>query len=125
MILNGVTLNEGLVWEGEFDSAVISQSVSYTILGNVVVQNMPLPTNKEIRIVAKGDGSFFMGSFTRSQVTAFKDLERSGSAIIFDYEGSLFNVVIKAGGVQMSPILAGTNQNSSDLYTGTLILIEV
>ncbi len=123
--LNGVILNEGLVWEGEFDYAAVSQSVSYTVLGNVVVQNMPLSNRKEIKLVAKGDGSSFMGSFSREHIVAFKVLEESGGSVVFSYEGADYDVVVKSGGVQMTPILSGVNQSSSDLYSGTLILIEV
>ena len=123
--LNGVTLNEGVVWEGEFDYNALSQSVSYTLLGNVVIQNMPSNTRKEMKIVATGDGSSFMGSFTRGQILAFKALEESGSSVVLSYEGTDYNVVVKSGGVQMSPILSGVNQSSSDLFSGTLILIEV
>jgi len=125
ILLNGVTLNEGLVWEGEFDYNALSQSVSYTILGNVVVQNMPSSTKKEMKLVASGDGNSFMGSFSREQILAFKVLEESGGSIVFSYEGTDYDVVVKSGGVQMTPILSGVNQSSSDLFSGTLILIEV
>ena len=46
--LNGVVLNDGIVWTNEFTYAASSQSVLYTLLGNAVVQTMPMNTRKEI-----------------------------------------------------------------------------
>ena len=123
--LNGVTLNDGLVWTNEFDYLASSQLIVYTLLGNAVIQTMPMNTRQEIKLVATSEGSSFIGSFTREQIQAFKLLEKEGNTVIFHYEGVDYNVVVKSGGVQMSPILSGTNQNTSDLYTGTLLLVEV
>lgn len=123
--LNGVTLNDGIIWSDEFDYFASSQAIDYTLLGNAVIQTMPMNTRQQISLVAKSEGSSFTGSFTREQIIAFKLLEQEGNRVVFHYEGTDYNVVVKAGGVQMTPILSGTNQNTSDLYTGTLLLVEV
>jgi hypothetical protein len=123
--LNGVTLDDDLVWEGEFDSAVISQNIQRTILGTLIVQSLPQVKGRIINLVASGSGNSFSGSFTRTQVEGFKSLEQSGSTVAFTYESQVFSVIVQAGGVKVSPLIPRPDQSNTDLYIGTLTLIEV
>lgn len=123
--LNGVTLSEDLIWENEFDSPAISQNTQRTILGNLVIQNLPLSKGRTINLVANSDGNSYEGFFTREQIIEFKVLEQSGADITFHYEGTDYNVKIQAGGVQVTPLIPRPNQAIGDLYSGTLILIEM
>lgn len=123
--LNGVTLSEDLLWSNEFDTPAISQNIQRTILGVQIIQNMPIVGGRVVNLVAVVNGSEYFGFFTRSQIQEFKLLEQSGSSVVFHYEGQEFNVVIQTGGVQVQPLLPRPNQDTADLYSGTLILIEV
>jgi hypothetical protein len=123
--LNGVTLSEDLLWENEFDNPGISQNTKRTLLGNLVIQNMPLSAGRVINLTAVSEGNSYSGFFTREQVIEFKRLEELGASMIFHYEGTDYNVTIMAGGVQVSPIQPRPNQDTTDLYSGVLILIEL
>lgn len=123
--LNGVTLSEDLLWDGEFDNPVISQNVQRTLLGVQIIQNMPIVGGRIVSLVAISNGSEYQGFYTRSQIQEFKALEEAGTPIVFHYEGQEFNVVIQAGGIQVQPLIPRPNQDVADLYSGTLILIEV
>jgi len=123
--LNGVTLSEDLIWENEFDNPAISQNIQRTLLGSLVIQSMPLVNGRSINLVAVSDGTSYFGFFTREQVIEFKRIEQSGSTVVFHYEGTNYNVKIRSSGVQVSPLIARPNQVDSDLYIGTLNLIEV
>lgn len=123
--LNGVTLSDDLIWENEFDNPSISQNVQRTILGNLIVQQLPISNGRIINLTAVSSGNTYEGFFTRSQIIQFKELERLGTTIIFQYEGADYNVKIQAGGVQVAPLQPRPNQDGDDLYSGQLILIEV
>ncbi len=123
--LNGETLSEDLIWENEFDNPAISQNTQRTILGNLVIQNLPLSKGRTINLVAVASDSSYEGFFTRSQIIEFKFLEQAGSTIVFHYEGTDYDVKIQAGGVQVTPLIPRPNQAVGDLYSGQLILIEV
>lgn len=123
--LNGVQLNDSLIWEDEFDASTITQNEKRVILGNFVVQTMPLFKGNQITLTAVSSGSSFIGSFTREQIIEFKSLEQNKTVIPFVYESFTAQVIVKAQGVNMKPIFDRPNRNSADLYTGTLILIEV
>lgn len=123
--LNGVTLDNDLIWDGEYDSAVISQNLQRTILGVLVVQNLPQVSGRIITLTASGTGTNFSGSFTREQIEGFKLLEQAGSVVTLIYEDQTLSVVIQAGGIQVRPLIPRPNQASTDLYIGTVTLIEV
>lgn len=124
--LNGVTLDDSLVWENEFDAPTISQNVLRTVMGNAIIQEIPLSEKgHEIVLKAVSSGDDFIGSFTREQVIEFKNLERQGSVVPFVYEEYSTNVVVKSGGVAMTPIFARDDRSNTNLFTGTLTLIMV
>lgn len=123
--LNGETLSEDLIWENEFDNPAISQNTQRTILGNLVIQNLPLSKGRSINLVAVASGNSYEGFFTRTQIIEFKALEQAGSTIVFHYEGTDYDVKIQAGGVQVAPLQPRPNHEDTDLYSGQIILIEV
>lgn len=124
--LNGVTLNDSLVWVDEFDAPTINHNQKRVIHGNLIVQTMPLPSKKPtITLIAKTSGSSFIGSFTREQIVGFKLLEQNKTVVAFVYDSFTAQVIIKAGSVSMKPIFARPSRSNSDLYTGTLTLVEV
>jgi hypothetical protein len=123
--LNGVTLDDDLIWDGEFDSPYIAQNLQRTILGILVVQNLPQVKGRIITLTASASGNEYTGHFTRSQIEGIKVLEQTGTVVEFIYESQTMNVIIQAGGVQVRPLIPRPNQASTDLYIGTVTLIEV
>jgi hypothetical protein len=124
--LNGVTLHNELLWEGEFDDPLISQNIQRTIKGSLIVQNLSVAEEgRIINLTARLSGSSVFGYFTKTQVKGFKLLEKTGATVVFIYESTQLNVIVKAGGVNMRPLIPRPNQQDTDLYTGVLTLIEI
>ena len=123
--LNGVTLSDDLIWENEFDSPVISQNTQRTILGNLIIQSLPINKGRTINLTAVTEGDVYFGYFTRLQIINFKSLEQLGLTVVFHYEGTDYDVRVQAGGVQVTPLIPRPNQDVTDLYSGVLTLIEV
>ena len=123
--LNGVTLQQDLLWTNEFDQGTITQTQQRSVLGNLIVNNFGKVEGREIHLESVRSGESFSGYFTREQVQAFKVLESSAAQVVFEYEGQSFTVFVKADGVQVRPLLPRPNQVTTDYYTGTLVLVTV
>jgi len=123
--LNGVTLSEDLIWENEFGHAEVTQTIQRTVLGNTVISSFPKQAGEIINLTAVSTGGTYFGSFTRTQIQAFKVLETNVTPVAFHYEGQDFTVIIQSGGVQVEPLLPRPNQEATDLYTGILTLVTV
>lgn len=123
--LNGISWNHSLSWENEFDFSEVSQSVKRTILGKIVIHSMPKEKGREIVISSEVSGSSYSGYWTREQVSAVKALERTVTQVPFVYGSFSANVVVKSNGVSVSPLNRGSDQDTDDLYIGSITLIEV
>jgi len=123
--LNSVTLSEDLIWDNEFDHTEVTQTIQRTVLGTSVISSFPKQAGKLINLKAVSSGNEYFGFFTRSQIQAFKVLEVNVTSVVFHYEGQNFDVIVQSGGVQVRPLLPRPNQEVTDLYTGTLILVTV
>lgn len=123
--LNAIELDKDLVWVDEFDTPAIVQGVQCTYLGGLVIQKGGVIKGRLITLAAVSSGNAYTGSFTRTQILAFKELEAAGSEVTFEYGDEVLTVLVSAGGVQVAPLIPRPNQELTDLYTGTLILIEV
>lgn len=125
IILNGVYLDDDLIWSNEFDTVNLEQTIQRTVMGSIVISNFPTQNGREIILEATQSGSTFSGYFTRLQVKEFKILEESALPVVFEYNGDIFNVIIKAGGVQVSPWVSRPDHEDTDFYTGTLTLVTL
>lgn len=123
--LNGVLLDDDLYWEEEYSDEAASQNILRTVLGNLVLQTMPITSGQFIYLTAKKEGEGYVGFFTRTQIEGFKILEASATPVTFVFGSETFTVVVKAGGVQMEPLFPFINKSSSDKYIGVLTLIKV
>lgn len=123
--LNGVPLSNDLYWDNEFTEPLISQQEERTVLGNSILITMPLSGGRDIRLKAYRSGSIIQGYFTYAQIQQFRVLEQSGQQVVLIYESTTLNVVVKAGGVGVIPHIERPNPDSTDYYSGTLLLKEV
>ena len=123
--IGAVVLSDDLIWENEFVDASIGQGYNITILGNVVINTNPLQGGRTVNLTARNTGGAIYGFFTRTQVESIKTLEAAGTEIAFVYGSQSFDVVVKAGGVSVKPLLPKEGQGYDDYYTGTIILLEV
>lgn len=123
--LNGVELSPDLIWSNEFGDIAISQQQSVTVLGNKVINTLPIQGCREVTLSSVRSGSSMYGYYTRTQIQQIKELERSGTVVNFIYETQSFNVVVQAGSIDVAPLLAKANQGYDDYYTGSITLLEV
>jgi hypothetical protein len=123
--LNSVTLDNDLFWEEEFSYPAAAQNILRTVLGNSIIQTMPLVDGQDIVLIARRSGNIYTGHFTREQIEGFKILEASATPVEFVYDTEVHEVIVKSGGVQMEPLIPYTEKNATDKYTGTLTLIKV
>ncbi len=124
MILDGYTLHSGIIWENEFTRAAASQDIEYTLLNNVVIHSIP-DTLNEFVISSADRGSGSRGYFSRDQIVHFRSLEQSATEIVLKYRGISYNVIIKAGSIKVKPKRETESVSDSDIYTGSITLIEV
>lgn len=123
--LNDVILDDDLIWSNEFDIVKLEQTIQRTVMGSVVISNFPTQNGNEIILEATQSGSTFSGYFTRAQVKEFKILEEAVTPVVFDYNGQVFDVIVKAGGVQVTPWVSRPDHDDTDFYTGTLTLVTL
>jgi hypothetical protein len=123
--LNSVTLDNDLFWEEEFSYPASAQNILRTVLGNSIIQTMPLVDGQDIVLIARRSGNTYTGHFTREQIEGFKILEASATPVEFVYDTEVHEVIVKSGGVQMEPLIPYTEKNATDKYTGTLTLVKV
>jgi hypothetical protein len=123
--LNSVTLDNDLFWEEEFSYPASAQNILRTVLGNSIIQTMPLVDGQDIVLIARRSGNTYTGHFTREQIEGFKILEASATPVEFVYDTEVHQVIVKSGGVQMEPLIPYTEKNATDKYTGTLTLVKV
>ena len=120
-----VTLSDDLVWENEFASPRIGQSIKTTIGGTTVVHTDPKAGGRVVQLVAARRNNAIYGFFTRSQIQSLETYQKNGTVVAFVYGSETFNVVIRAGGINVQPLLAKQGQGVDDYYTGTITMVEV
>ncbi len=123
--LNGVVLDDDLYLDDEYNYSSVAQTILHTMLGQVIVQTTPLTGGYSLSLSARNEKDGYVGCFTRSQIEGFKLLERDSIPVIFIFGTDTYNVIVKAGGVQMEPLFPYTAKNSSDKFIGILTLIKL
>ena len=120
-----VVLSNDLCWLNEFDYPAVAQSAREKLDGTIYVQNHPMLRKSEIKLGSDTVGGGISGYFTRTQVLALKEYERTQSQVTFTYESRTMTIVIKSNGIDVKPIIRRPNQATTDWYTGTVTMIEV
>lgn len=120
-----IVLSDDLIWENEFDSPVTAQQVKVTLGGHTIVSSSPLIAGEEINLTARSSGSEISGYYTREQIIQLKVLERTQETFELVYGNQTFeSVLVKAGGVLVSPAIPRPDQDVSDWYSGTVTFIN-
>ncbi len=123
--LNGVTLDDDLYWEDEHSYPASAQNLLRTVLGNTIIQTMPLVDGHDIVLVAKKEGEGYVGFFTRTQIDGFKILEANGTPVSFVFGSETHQVIVKSGGVKMEPLFSYSSKSSTDKFIGGITLVKV
>jgi hypothetical protein len=123
--IGGITLSDDLIWENEFDYPEVAQSARTLLGGGTWVQSTALSKRPEIKLSAIGSGTSFSGYFTYTQLGSLKSIERSQAVVNFVYGSVTKSVVIQANGIDVQPVLPRPDTEGSDMYIGTITMIEV
>lgn len=124
MILGIHELHPGVLWENEGSTPAAIQQVTYTLLSNVIIHNVPI-AHLELHIGTKDGGSKTRGYFTRTQFEYIKAAEGAATVLPFTYRGLTRNVFVKAGSVSLMPKKEIESVMAEDAYTGTITLQEI
>ncbi len=124
MILGPYTLHPGVIWVNEGSTPAATQQISYTILNRVSVHSTP-NQNIEIELEAKDSGNKGRGYFSREQFDYLKESEQNATIINIIYRSVSHSVIVKAGGVQLTPKRETESVDDTDMYIGTVTLQEV
>lgn len=123
--LNGIALDDSLIWQDRFESQSVAQAMRRTLGGSPVVYTGTLGAGRPITLVA----TLNFGWFTKAQVDAISALaEVAGGVYTLIYGALTASVMFRhhdAPAVEFVPLLARQTHLDSDRFTGTLKLMTV
>lgn len=118
-------LHSGVFWVNEFSEPRVAEDVFLDVNGSVSIQRTPIVSGRKIILEAKGSETEGRSYFTRRQVILFEQWEISGIAIPFIYGSRVFAVVVPSNGISVTPVRDMEGHSDSDIYYGSLTLLEV
>lgn len=124
MILGTYTLNPGIIWMNEFDTEGIGQDIQQTLLGNVIIQTLPV-TKHQMVIGTKESGNRSRGFWTREQIEYLRTAETNGTTVTLQYRGVTYNTIVVAGSISVRPLKEIETVSSDDYYVGTVTLQQI
>jgi hypothetical protein len=123
--LNGITLNDSLVWEERYQTQGVAQSVRRTLGAAPVISAGALGAGQSITLTA-ADG---MGWFTREVVEQLFELAANPEGVyVLVFNAVEYLVVFRhneAPAVDMEPIFPRTADEASDKLFGSVKLLTV
>ena len=122
--LGGVVLDERLLLRGLFDSPQ-STIISKRLLSGVVSVSFKPISGRTLQLTTDGPNNVKYGLFTRDQLTQLAALRDVGSSISLIHGTDVLPVILLDSGISVEPIVESTNKRSSDLYSGTITMLEV
>ena len=122
--LGGVVLDERLLLRGLFDSPQ-SVIISKRLLSGVVSVSFKPISGRTLQLTTDGPNNVKYGLFTRDQLTQLAALRDVGSSISLIHGTDVLPVILLDSGISVEPIVESTNKRSSDLYSGTITMLEV
>lgn len=125
MALDGIALPAGLVWTDEFESRQVSQTITRTLDGSLVVFYGAQTRGQPITLASEPDA----GWLTRTQVEALALRAASpGGVFLLQLRGRLWSVLFRhheAPAFQAIPLINLANPSPTDFYLATLKLMTV
>ena len=122
--LGGVVLDERLLLRGLFDSPQ-SVIISKRLLSGAVSLSFKPISGRTLQLTTDGPNNVKYGLFTRDQLTQLAALRDVGSSISLIHGTDVLPVILLDSGISVEPIVESTNKRSSDLYSGTITMLEV
>lgn len=124
VILGSVTLDSRLLLRGAFETPSITLDQKRLLSGSLYIGVKPL-LGRTLILTTDGPNNIKYGLFTRTQLIQIAALRDAGSPILLTHNTESFNVMIADTGIEVEPIVESTTKNSTDLYAGSITLIEV
>ncbi len=125
IILSGVTLPQGMVWEDENTYSKVAQSQIRTLGGNVLVYSQQLFEGLPITLISLQD----QGWMTKQQVLDIQALaDVSGAVYALEIETQNFQVMFRhqePPAFTASALIPRVTTNLNDYYTATIKLMTV
>lgn len=123
MTIDGFTIHPGVIWVNETTDPKSAQQIERTLLMNTIILHTPI-TKREIVLEAR-EGAKTRGVFERGLVEYLMAAETNGTPLSFTYRGTTRTVVVKAGGVDLTPKKEVEQVAPMDYYTGTVTFQEI
>lgn len=120
--LGGVALDDSLVLVGFKNRPPVAVAVGRTILGRPVVQTSPV-SGGALVLEARLDGDRIYGRYTGSQIDQIRTLWAAAAAVTMVHHLGTWQVIIQA--VDVQDVQDYADPGATDLYTGTITMIEV
>ena len=124
VILGGVELDPRLILRGVFDSPQIITKVERTLTGVNVPVTRPTP-GRTLELTTEGPNNTKYGLFTRAQLIQLATVRDQGLTTTLIYNGTTHNVFIPHDSIQTTSVTEITPPKSTDLFIGSIRLIEV
>jgi hypothetical protein len=127
--LDGVTLDDSMVWRERYSSSGVAQTVRRTLGGVPVVFAETLEKGVPITLAATEVNGMLLGALRRSVVTQI--LARAavtGAVYILNFNGVTYSVIFRHDdppAVAMEPISPRTADANEDYFRGEIKLLTV
>lgn len=122
--LGGVVLDERLLLRGLFDSPQSAITSKRLLSGAVSVSFKPV-SGRTLQLTTEGPNNVKYGLFTRDQLVQLAALRDASSTISLIHGTDVLTVILLDSGISVEPIVESTNKRSTDLYSGTITMLEV
>ena len=121
--LGGVTLSSHLHLIGGESKPPLAYSTRETLGGTLVVQRDPAVFNRQWELVAKNDGAYRMGCYTKAQLDSLRTVAEIMDPVVLDHPDGTYNVIILEFNVE--PSEDRELPSSTKTYHGSILLQEV
>lgn len=127
--LDGVTLNDSMVWRERYLSSGVVQSVRRTLGGVAVVFAGATEKGVPITLVAGEFNGMLLGVLVRSVVDQIMArAETPGAVYVLSFNGETYSVIFRHDdppAVSMEPITPRTADAAGDYFRGEIRLLTV
>lgn len=122
--INGETYSGYLQIPDYYTASGVRGGESESLFGVVSVLRIP-GAGKIFTLTAKREGNSILGYFTRSQVSALRDIADSGNQVTLNYHGRLHTVMIPLSGINVEMVQSRTDPDEDALFVGTVTLMTI
>jgi len=124
MKIDTFDIHAGVIWSNEITAPKAIQQTTTSMLGNIHIVHGEI-LKHEMVFEARDSGRRSRGYFTREVVNYLMAAERNNSQFTIEYRGTVYNVIVPAGGVQLTPKKEIEDIADPDPHTGTVTFQEI